>query len=65
MVLSPMMSCASMVGLKIMDAGFLVELEQKSTGFSAVRSENHLRPELDHEARLMEQIVKDDIRCLL
>ena len=38
MVLSPMMSCASMVGLKIMDAAFVVQLEQKSTGFSTVRS---------------------------
>ena len=26
---------------------------------------NHLRLELDHEVRLMEQLVKDDIRCLL
>ena len=65
MVLSPMMSCASMVGLKILDAGFVVYLEKKSAGYTPVRSENHLIPELDNEARLMEQIVKGDIRCLL
>ena len=38
MVLSPKMSCASMVGLKILDAGFVVELEHKSTGKTTVRS---------------------------
>ena len=59
------MSCAGMVGVKILNAGFVVDLEQKSTGYTTVRGENHLRPELDHEARLMEQIVKGDIRCLL